>query len=176
MLSPRSSSRLTASSGSQALKAVAVLVGMAAAMAASFPGIAQAGGPFQYHALTPCRIVDTRNATGTDGGPALSNTGTNPRVFQIQGTCGVPNGAAAATINVTIVTPNMTGPSGGGYLTLYPSSQPRPTVSTINFLNADSALANGAIVPLDVAPNDLAVYLGGVGTVNLLIDVTGYFQ
>jgi hypothetical protein len=176
MSSPRSISRPTASSGSHALKAVLVLLALAVAMAASFPGIAQASGPFQYHALTPCRVVDTRNATGTDGGPALSNTGTNPRIFQIQGNCGVPNGAAAVTINVTIANPNMTGPSGGGFLTLYPPSQPRPTVSTINWTNADSALANGAIVPLDVAPNDLDVFLGGIGTVNLIIDVTGYFQ
>jgi hypothetical protein len=176
MLSPRSFSRLIASSGSHAPKAVLVLVAVMVAMAASFPGTAQAAGPFQYHALTPCRIVDTRNPNGTDAGPALSNTGTNPRIFQIQGNCGVPNGAAAVTINVTIVSPNMTGPSGGGFLTLYPATQARPTVSTINFLNADSALANGAIVPLDVAPNDLAVYLGGIGTVHLLIDVTGYFQ
>jgi hypothetical protein len=176
MLSPRSISRLTASSGSHAPKAVLVLVGLMVAMAASFPGIAQAGGPYQYHALTPCRVVDTRNPTGTDGGPSLTFPGTRPRVFQIQGNCGVPNGAAAVTINVTIVSPNMTGPSGGGFLTLYPATQSTPTVSTINFLNADTALANGAIVPLDVAPNDLAVYLGGIGTVHLLIDVTSYFQ
>jgi hypothetical protein len=176
MSSPRSIFRLTASSGSHAPKAILALAGLMVAMAASFPGTAQAAGPFQYHALTPCRIVDTRNANATDAGPALTNTGTNPRIFQIQGNCGVPNGAAAVTINVTIVSPNMTGPSGGGFLTLYPATQSRPTVSTINFLNADTALANGAIVPLDVAPNDLAVYLGGVGTVNLLIDVTGYFQ
>src|ERR1700680_1998221 len=176
MLSPRSISRLTASSGSHALKAVLVLVGLMVAMAASFPGIAQAPGPYQYHALTPCRVVDTRNATGTDGGLSLTFPGTRPRVFQIQGNCGVPNGAAAATINVTIADPNMTGPSGGGFLTLYPPSQPVPNVSTINWTNADSALANGAIVPLDVAPNDLAVWLGGIGTVNVIIDVTGYFQ
>lgn len=177
MLSPRSISRLTACSGSHAPKAVLVLVALMVAMAASFPGIAQAAGPFQYHALTPCRIVDTRNPNGTNAGPALTFPGTRPRLFQIQGNCGVPTGAAAVTINVTIVSPNMTGPSGGGFLTLYPTSQPLPTVSTINFLNADTALANGAIVPLDPSPtNDLAVYLGGIGTVHLLIDATGYFQ
>lgn len=176
MLSPRSNSRLTASSGSHALTAALVLVGLMVAMAASFPGIAQAAGPYQYHALTPCRVVDTRNATGTDGGPALTFPGPRPRVFQIQGNCGVPNGAAAATINVTIANPNMTGPSMSGFLTLYPPSQPVPNVSTINWTNADTALANGAIVPLDTAPNDLAVFLGGIGTVNVIIDVTGYFQ
>ena len=179
MLSPRSISRLTAFSGSHAPKAVLVLaltVALMVAMAASFPGTAQAAGPFQYHALTPCRIVDTRNPNGPNAGPALTFPGTRPRIFQIQGNCGVPNGAAAVTINVTIVSPNMTGPSGGGFLTLYPPSQPLPNVSTINWGNADTALANGAIVPLDVAPNDLAVWLGGIGTVNVIIDVTGYFQ
>jgi len=176
MLSPRSISWLTASSGSHALKALLVLVGLMVAMATSFPGTALAAGPFQYHALTPCRVIDTRNATGTDGGPALTFPGTRPRVFQIQGLCGVPNGAAAVTINVTIVSPNMTGPSGGGFLTLYPAGSALPNVATINWTNADSALANGAIVPLGTAPNDLAVWLGGTGTVQLVIDVTGYFQ
>jgi hypothetical protein len=177
MLSPRSSTRLTASSCSHALKAVLVLVGLMVAMAASFPGIAQAAGPYQYHALTPCRVVDTRNANGTDGGPALTYPGTRPRVFQIQGNCGVPTGATAVTINVTIVSPNMTGPNMAGFLTFYPTSQPLPNVATIVWTNADSALANGAIVPLDASPtNDLAVWLGGIGTVHLVIDVTGYFQ
>jgi hypothetical protein len=168
----RSSSRPTA------LVAVRVLVrlGLAVTMAALFPGAARAGGPFQYHTLTPCRVVDTRNPAGTDGGPSLTYPGARPRVFQIQGNCGVPTGAAAATINVTITNPNMTGPSGGGFLTLYPSSQSLPNVSTINWINADRSLANGAIVPLDSAPNDLAVWLGGIGTVDVIIDVTGYFE
>jgi len=176
MLTRPSISRPTALGGIRAPRTVLVLLGLVATMAASFPGTARAAGPFQYHSLTPCRVVDTRNATGTDGGPALTYPGTRPRVFQIQGNCGVPNGSAAVTINVTIVSPNMTGPSGGGFLTLYPPSQPLPNVSTIDFSNSDSSLANGAIVPLDVAPNDLAVWLGGVGTVNVVIDVTGYFQ
>jgi hypothetical protein len=151
-------------------------LGPVVAMAAVFSGTAQASGPFQYHALTPCRVVDTRNPTATDGGPSLTYPGTRPRVFQIQGNCNVPTGVAAVSINVTIANPNMTGPSGGGFLTLYPPSQSLPNVSTINWLNADRALANGAIVPLDPAPNDLAVWLGGIGTVDVIIDVTGYFE
>jgi hypothetical protein len=172
MTTPSSFSRPTALELVRAL----VPLGLLVAMAASFPGTAMAAGPFQYHALTPCRVVDTRNPTGTNGGPSLQYPGTRPRVFQVQSNCGVPNGAAAATINVTITNPNMTGPSGGGFLTLYPPTQPLPNVSTINWVNADSSLANGAIVPLDTAPNDLAVWLGGIGKVDVIIDVTGYFQ
>jgi hypothetical protein len=177
MSTPSSISRPTALELVRAL----VPLGLLVAMAASFPGTAQAAGPLQYHALTPCRIVDTRNPNGTNGGPTMCYgspgcSNVRPRVFQIQGNCGVPNGVAAATINVTIANPNMTGPSGQGFLTLYPPTQPLPNVSTINWTNADSSLANGAIVPLDTAPNDLAVFLGGIGTVNVIIDVTGYFQ
>lgn len=153
------------------------LLGLVAASAAFFPQAAQAqSGPFQFHAVTPCRVVDTRNPNGTNGGPILSQPGTRPRIFQIQGNCGVPNGAAAVTINVTVTGQNMTGPSGGGFLTLYPSSASLPNVSTIDFTNADGSLANGAIVPLANQAGDLAVWLGGIGTVHVILDVTGYFQ
>jgi hypothetical protein len=140
------------------------------AIAAAVPAQAQTGGPFQYYALTPCRIVDTRGAAGVDGGPALRGNAT-ARNFQIKGTCGVPSTAAAVTINVTVVTP-----STSGFLTLWPSGGTQPTVSTINFVPADNVLANGAIVPLSSAVDDLAVFFGGSGTTHMLIDVTGYFQ
>ncbi|HVT16707.1 MAG TPA: hypothetical protein VHQ90_11090 [Thermoanaerobaculia bacterium] len=153
------------------------LLGLVAASAAFFPQAAQAqAGPFQFHAVTPCRVVDTRNPNGTNGGPSLTQPGTRQRTFQVQGNCGVPSGATAVTINVTIANPAMTGPSGGGFLTVYPSNASLPNVSTINFLNADNALANGAIVPLANQAGDLNVWLGGIGKVDVILDVTGYFQ
>lgn len=143
------------------------------ASAAFLTPAAQAGGPYQYHSLTPCRIADTRfNSGTTNGGPALHTN--SARNFQIQGTCGVPVGAQAATLNLTIVTPAMTSPNG--FLTVWPSGSAQPTVSTINFTNSDTALANGAIVPLSANAQDMSVYFGGAGTVHLIIDVTGYFQ
>jgi hypothetical protein len=141
-----------------------------AATLAPAPAEAQTGGPFQYFALTPCRIVDTRNANGVDGGPLLHGNAA-ARNFQVRGTCGVPSTAAAVTINVTVVTP-----TSSGFLTLWPSGGAQPTVSTINFVPADNVLANGAIVPLSTAVDDLSVFFGGAGTTHLVIDVTGYFQ
>ena len=69
---------------------------------------------------------------------------------------------------------------GGGYLTLYPSNVARPAnVSTINFVKND-VVANGAIVPLGpagVPPNaDLRVYSGASGNIDVILDVSGYFQ
>jgi hypothetical protein len=147
----------------------------AALLAALLPATARAAGPFQYFAVTPCRVADTRNATGTNGGPAL--TANTTRSFKIQGLCGVPVGAKAVTINVTIVSPNLS--TSGGFASLFPSGAGAPGVSTINFTNADNALANGAIVPLSTNTLDLSVFFNaynlGSGTVHLVLDVTGYF-
>jgi len=138
------------------------------------PSFAQAGGPYQYHSLTPCRLADTRNPTGPSGGPILVDQGT--RSFPVQGLCGVPVGATAVTVNVTAV-----GPNGQGYLTLYPTGITRPVVSNLNFSAGEPALGNGAIVPLaDQALHamDLTVYsrvATAGGTVHMVLDVTGYF-
>ena len=154
-------------SAKKVLLSAIVFVGAAALL----PTIAEAqAGPFQYFALTPCRVADTRNAAGLNGGPALPGNGA-ARDFRVQGNCGVPSGAAAVTLNVTVA-----GPSGSGYLTIWPSGGTQPLVSTINFTSADSALANGAIVPLSANSNDLSVFFGGSGTVHVILDVTGYFQ
>jgi hypothetical protein len=154
-------------------RGMAILLGVAL-LISSRPG--SADGPFQFYALTPCRIVDTRlpNQVVGEFGPIL--TSNVEREFPVQGNCGVPVGAKAATLNVTAVAN-----TGQGRFTLYPSGILTPVVSTINFPPGSSALANGAIVPLadqTVEPNDLAVmpFVVGSGQVHLVLDVTGYFQ
>jgi hypothetical protein len=151
-------------------RVLAFLVG-AALVAAATPG--SSDGPFQFHSLTPCRIVDTRNSTPAQGGYGPILTSDVERTFPVQNNCGVPVGAKAATLNVTAVTP-----TSQGRLTLYPSGITTPLVSTINFPPGTTALANGAIVPLSTATNDLAVmpFVVGGGQVHLVLDVTGYFQ
>jgi hypothetical protein len=124
-------------------------------------------GPYQFYALTPCRVVDTRGATGVNGGPAL---GTARRDFQIRGFCGVPTTAKAVSLNVTV-----TNATAVSYLTLWPAGQAPPGVSTINFDATVSALANGAIVGLSTATRDLSV-TNANGSVHVILDVTGYFQ
>jgi hypothetical protein len=136
-------------------------------MAVAPPSFAQSG-PYQYYSLTtPCRLIDTRNAVGTNGGPALS-TGT--RDFQVRGNCGVPFGARAISVNVTIVNA-----SASSWLTLWPSGATKPFVSTINFDPASGALANGAILGVSANANDLSI-ANAVGSVNVILDVTGYFM
>ena len=125
-------------------------------------------GPFQYYPLTPCRVVDTRGAVSTNGGPVFGTNST--RNFQMRGFCGVPTSAKAVSLNVTVT--QATQPS---YLTVWPSGLTQPVVSMLNFEATDPALANGIIVGVSTNTQDLSVY-NNFGNVHVIIDVTGYFQ
>lgn len=150
---------------------IASLFAAAAALAVALlpsPASAQTGGPYSFYAVTPCRAVDTR--TGFGGVVNSSVT----RNFTIQTVCGVPSGAKAVALNVTI-----TGPTAAGFLSLWPAGGSMPLVSTINFVAGEQALANGAIVPLAATTPDLSLIYGvggGSATVHVILDVTGYFQ
>ncbi|MGA2372090.1 MAG: YncE family protein, partial [Candidatus Korobacteraceae bacterium] len=82
--------------------------------------------PLAFIPSTPCRVVDTRNPAGEFGGPPIQ--GNSYRSFPIpQGSCNIPSTAAAYSLNVTVV------PHGPlGYLTIWPSGEAQPYVSTMN--------------------------------------------
>jgi hypothetical protein len=143
----------------------AIGFGVLASLAAT--GAFAQTGPYQFYALTPCRIVDTRNAAGTNGGP---NLGTTRRDFAIKGNCGVPTTAKAVSINLAV-----TGATAASWLTIWPSGQAPPNTAAINFSQNDWALSNGAIVGISGGSPDLSVQNAN-GTVAVIIDVTGYFQ
>jgi hypothetical protein len=137
-------------------------------------------GPFQYFAVTPCRLADTRSASYNvgaflNGTPSISGTVT--RAFFTKGMCGVPGTAAAVTLNATVVNP-----TGQGWLALWPAGTVWPGISTLNFSAGAGATANGAIVPLSGCTSpcgDLNVVYGVVpsaNTTDLVLDITGYFQ
>ncbi len=156
----------------QSFSRLALSAFLGGALCLSLP--AEAGGPFQFFTLTPCRLADTRDLDGPSGGPILEDQ--IPRQFPVQGLCNVPIGAAAVTVNVTAVVPN-----GPGFLTLFPSGIATPVVSSLNFAAGELALGNGAIVPLADQidePLDLSVFprVLGSGTVHMVLDVTGYFS
>ena len=118
--------------------------------------------------VTPCRVVDTRNAGGPYGGPALSAG--SDRTFVLAGPCDIPASATAVALNVVVVAP-----TGSGHLTLFPEGTTLPPISTLNY-NGGTIRANWALVSLG-AGGDLRVHCAqGAGTANLVIDVTGYFE
>lgn len=130
-------------------------------------GWSPATGPLRLGIVTPCRIVDTRTAAGPYGGPALA-AGTT-RAFTIAGLCGVPTDASAVALNVTAT--NATAP---GSLTLYPGTGAVPGTSTVSFA-AGRTRANNAVIGL--VGGVLSVHDGQAsGTVDLVVDVSGYFR
>jgi uncharacterized repeat protein (TIGR03803 family) len=93
----------------------------------------------QYVSIAPCRLVDTRPHNGGSG-PIPGGTAESFVVPQLGG-CNIPTTAAAFSLNVTAVPP---GPLG--YLTLWPTGENRPIVSTLNSPDGRTK-ANAAIVP-----------------------------
>jgi hypothetical protein len=149
-------------------------VAVAVALLALVP-CAEAGGPYSFFSLSPCRVVDTRNAAGPTGGPSLG-ANTNREFPVLGGSCGVPLTAQAVAFNVTIVQP-----TDFGNLRMYPAGTPMPLASVINFVTTDFAVANGAIIPIGSSGgNHVAIRVdmpaGSAGKVDVILDVTGYFE
>lgn len=120
-----------------------------------------------FYPLTPCRVVDTRNADGPLGGPFLQ--GGQERAFPVQSSnCQIPSSAQAYSMNFTVV------PYSGAslaYLTVWPTGEQQPVVSTLNNLTA-TIVANAALVPAGTS-GELSVYPSN--NTQLVVDIDGYF-
>ena len=135
-------------------------------------------GPLATYLVEPCRLLDTREEIRTFDSGAL--VGLANRRYLVQESCGVPLGARAAVLNVTV-----TGATVAGHLALWradfdPDPVPNHT-SNINF-GAGSTVANGMTVRLaEVPPGqlypDLWVFANATGgEVHVIIDVIGFLQ
>lgn len=122
-----------------------------------------------FIAVTPCRVVDTRNATGPFGGPAMTPGGT--RSFTIPaGPCTNIPAAPAYSLQFTIVNYD----AGGGFITAWPAGSAQPGVSTLNYgPNPAYGVANAAIVP---ANGSGAISVFSSGNTQLIIDINGYYS
>ena len=150
----------------------AALVAIAALVTTFLPAEALGAGPYSFYPITPCRVVDTRNGLG--GYNTVMPNGV-VRTFSIKGAspCFVPASAAAVAFNVTVADP-----ANSGFVALWPYNMPYPNVSTVNFIAGEN-LANGAIVPVTAGSPDInvvAAFEPGPSGVNLILDITGYFQ
>jgi RHS repeat-associated protein len=123
-----------------------------------------------FYTVTPCRLVDTRNPNGPYGGPALAAG--SLRSFALAGLCGIPASARAVSLNITI-----TDPTAGGDLGVFPGGITPPLTSAISFSagqtranNAVGGVAGDGMATVSVR-NDMPS-----GTVQLIVDVNGYFQ
>jgi hypothetical protein len=122
-----------------------------------------AAGPLGFQTLSPCRMA-------WPSSPLVAGTVTN---FTAQGVCGVPAGAAVASLNLGVARP-----ADSGYIALYPSNIATPGISTLNFTSGITMLRNGAWVKLAPTTPDIAAYFGSTAgaTAYVHFDVNGYFK
>ena len=115
--------------------------------------------------VTPCRVVDTRNATSAFGGPILS--GGAARTFTIPaGSCGIPSTAQAYSLNLAVVPP---GPLG--FVTVWPAGQSRPQTSNLNSL--DGRIKSNAVIASAGTAGAISVYASDA--THVVLDINGYF-
>ena len=127
-----------------------------------------------FYVVAPCRVIDTRLPADPFGGPALAAGAV--RTFSLAasssfaGECGISPTAWAVSVNVTV-----TGPTAPGLLKLYAAGTAVPTASVINY-SAGQTRANNAVVALGTAGGFSVSCAQASGTVNLIVDINGYFD
>ena len=126
-----------------------------------------ASSPLPFIAITPCRVVDTRNAPGPYGGPALVGNGA-ARAFNIPGgPCpGIPANAGAYSVNVAAILP-----AADGFMVVFPTGAVQPTSSDLNFL-AGEVIANALVAP---AGNGGSISAFVNVSTHMILDINGYY-
>jgi hypothetical protein len=119
-----------------------------------------------FNPVTPSRVLDTRVGIGTVRAPV----GTHGTVaLQVAGVAGIPSsGVSAVVVNVTV-----TQPASAGWISAYPDQTTRPGVSNLDF-TARQTIPNLAVVRVG-ADGKIDLYNGSPGTVQLIVDVFGYY-
>ncbi|MGI8678042.1 MAG: hypothetical protein ACR2LX_05020 [Jatrophihabitans sp.] len=118
-----------------------------------------------FGALSPTRLLDTRDGTGSVGGAV---PGASSIAFTVEGRGGVPlHGVSAVVLNVTAVNPAKV-----GFVTAYADGTPRPGVSNLNLTPGQTG-PNLVLAPVG-ADGKVALYNGSGGNVDLVADVSGY--
>ena len=116
-----------------------------------------------YDALTPFRVLDTRQPGQVMLGPGETRT------VNVLGVGGVPNdGVGAVALNVTAANP-----TEAGFLTIWPDGRPMPTASSLNFV-AGQTVPNAVVS--GVGSNGRIAIHNPFGSVHVVVDVTGWFR
>lgn len=126
------------------------------------------GGPTPrgtFYPKPPERILDTRSGVGAPKGAV---GGGRTIDFQVTGRGGLAlSGVSAVVLNLTV-----TGPTGPGHVTAYPTGVTRPTASSLNYTKGWTG-ANSVTVAVGTGGR-VSLYNHGASA-HLIADVTGYY-
>ncbi len=125
--------------------------------------------PSGFYTLSPCRVIDTRNANGPRGGPALAAS--SVRIFPVAGSCGVPADARTVSVNLTV-----TNAAAPGDLRVYPTDIGIPETWTISFRAGQTRGDNAMSTLATDGTGTIGVKNDATGTVHVIVDVNGYFK
>ena len=118
----------------------------------------------QFYPVTPVRALDTRNGTGGVSSPVGQGASI---ALTIRGANGIPAGASAIVMNTTAVTPN-----AASFLTAWPTGVTQPLASNLNYVAGD-IVPN--LVQVGIGSNGKVSLFNNAGSVDLVVDLTGYF-
>jgi len=132
---------------------------------------ATAGGTGSlFTAVTPVRILDSRNGSGGVSVPIGANQSI---AVQVAGTGGVPLMTATIPPKAVVLNVTAVGPTSAGYLTVWPDAvTPRPGTSDLNFA-AGQTVPNLVVVQVGTT-GKIDVY-NAFGSTNVVIDVMGWY-
>ena len=116
----------------------------------------------EFTGQAPSRILDTRQGAGPFQGG-------QPRNQQVSGNGGVPAGATAAVLNVTV-----TNPTQPGFLVVYPSdANQQPPSSDLNFFTGKT-IPNLVVVKLGA--DGAVTIMNSTGSADVIVDVLGWYN
>jgi hypothetical protein len=124
-------------------------------------------GPLIFVPVTPCRVVDTRNANGTFGGPIFASGETRSYTVPSGPCTGIPTGVEAFSLNFSV-----TQTSAGGFLTAWPAGTTQPGVANLTWFAASQTLSAASIV---AAASGGAISVYAAQSTHVIIDINGYF-
>jgi hypothetical protein len=128
--------------------------------------------PALFVAVTPCRLMDTREAPGTVGPRAVPLAADETYTVRVAGTnghCTLPADAATLVMNITV-----TGQSASSYLTVYAAGDDRPATSSLNWETGSGDVANA--VTSNASQSGEVSFYSPRGTANIIADVVGYYS
>ncbi|HUR49628.1 MAG TPA: Ig-like domain-containing protein, partial [Acidimicrobiales bacterium] len=141
---------------------VRIVLLVLAAVASAIPAAAT-----DFYTITPCRLYDSRPGPGGPLDQGVTYT------EQITGECGVPTGASAVALNVTII-----GANGSGDLAVFPAGSPPPFVGMLAFR---AGRTQAVLQTVGLSPSGAVSFRATIpppppsGHFHFVIDVVGYF-
>ncbi len=121
----------------------------------------------------PTRVVDTREASGSDNAYSRTPEGVGERVtVPLAGVAGVPDGVdTTSAVSVIVTAINRDAPVPG-FVTAYPTGTTRPASSNVNVNAAPDVRANLVTVPVG-ADGSIELYVENID--HVAVDVVGSF-